>query len=144
MFYTEAMRRVMAGSVPFLLLLLLPGLYAVEKQYQRGKILDIEQKARTRILYYLVNSAITRDELYYELSIQLRDTVYVVQYTPRHSADTLPEDGRSGSEVQIKADKRHLFVQRPGEMEADLVIVKHMPLGAWKGASAGPARGKIT
>ena len=143
MFYTGAMRRVMAGSVPLLLLLLLPGLYAVE-QCQTGKILDVQQKARTRILYYPVNSAITRDEPYYELSIQLRDAVYVVEYTPRHSADTLPEDGRSGSEVQIKADKRHLFVKRPGEMEADLVIVKHMPLGAWKGSSAGPASGKIT
>jgi hypothetical protein len=142
MFYTEAMRRVMAGSVPLLLLLLLAGLYAVEKQYQTGKILDAQQKARTRILYYLVNSPITRDEPYYELSIQLRDTVYVVEYTPRHSADTLPEDGQNGSEVQINADKRPLFVKRPGEMEADLVIVKHMPLGAWKAPPQDQSAGK--
>jgi len=139
MFYPEAMRRVMAGSV---LLVLLPGLYAVEKPYQTGKILDVQQKARTRILHYLVDSPIARDEPYYELSIQLRDTVYVVEYTPRHSADTLPEDGRSGSAVQIKADKRHLFVKRPGEMEADLVIVKHMPPGAWKAPPQDQPAGK--
>src|SRR5215467_9308035 len=140
MFYTEGMRRVMAGSVP--LLLLLPELYAVEKHYQSGKILDVQQKARTRIFHYLVNSPITRAEPYYEPSTQLRDTVYVVEYTPRHSVDSLPEDGRSGSEVQIKADQCHLFVKRRREVEADLVIVKHMPPRAWKAPPQDQPAGK--
>ena len=116
-----------------LFLLTLPGVYAVEKQYQTGKILDVQQKARTRTLYYIVNTPVTRDEPYYELAIQVNDTVYVAEYTPRHSADTLPDNWRSGAEIQLKADKRHLSVKRPGESEADLVVVKHMPAGSWKG-----------
>src|SRR5215470_14546147 len=121
------MARVPVSFGFLLFLLTIPALNAVEKQFQTGKILGVEQKAQTRVLYYLVNTPITRDEPYYELTIQLKDTVYVTEYTPRHSADTLPEDWRGGSEIQVKADKHHLFVKRPGETQADLVVVKHMP-----------------
>ena len=128
------------GLLLFLLTSL--ALNAVENQFQTGKILDVQQKARTRVLYYLVNTPITRDDPYYELTIRLKDTVYVAEYTPRHSADTLPDDWRSGSEIQVKANKRHLFVKRPGEMEADLMVVKHMPAGAWKAPPQEPAEAK--
>jgi hypothetical protein len=136
------MARLPVGIGLLLFLLTIPALNGVEKQFQTGKILDVQQMARTRVLYYLVNTPITRDEPYYELAIQLKDTVYVAEYTPRHSADTLPDDWRGGSEIQVKADKHHLYVRRPGETEAELVVVKHMPAGAWKAPRQEPAEAK--
>ncbi len=65
---------------------------AAEKTYQTGKIVDIQQKKTTRVLYYQVNTPITKDEPYYEVSVQVKDTIYVGDYTPRHSADTLPDE----------------------------------------------------
>src|SRR5207244_3423568 len=112
------------------------------KDPTKGKILDVQQKARTRTLYYLVNTPVTRDEPYYELTVQVRDTVYVAEYTPRHSADTLPDDWRTGTEIQLKADKRHLLVKRPGEAQADLVVVKHMPAASWKAPPQDPPADK--
>lgn len=129
--------------IGLLLFLVTFPLFAVEKQYETGKILDVQQKARTRTLYYLVNTPVTRDDPYYELTVQVRDTVYVAEYTPRHSPDTLPDDWRTGTEIQLKADKRHLLVKRPGEAQADLVIVKHMPAASWKAPPTGPAGRKI-
>jgi hypothetical protein len=136
------MARVPVRLGLLLFLLTLPALNAVEKQFQTGKILGVEQKARTRVLYYLVNTPITRDEPCYELTIQLKDTVYVAEYTPRHSADTLPEDWRGGCEIQVKADKHHLFVKCPGETLADLVVVKHMPAESWKAPPQDPPAAK--
>ena len=134
----EAMKRIPVRIVTLLFLLTLPALFAVEKQYEAGKILDVQQKARTRTLYYLVNTPVTRDEPYYELTVQVRDTVYVAEYTPRHSADTLPDDWRTGTEIQLRADKRHLLVKRPGGVRADLVVVKHMPAASWKAPPQDP------
>jgi hypothetical protein len=121
-----------------LLLVTVPALYAVEKQYETGKVLDVQQKARTRTLYYLVNTPVTRDESYYELTVQVKDIVYVAGYTPRHSADTLPDDWRSGSEIQVKTEKRHLLVKRPGEAQTALVVVRHMPAASWKAPPQDP------
>jgi len=134
----EAMKRIPVRIVTLLFLLTLPALFAVEKQYEAGKILDVQQKARTRTLYYLVNTPVTRDEPYYELTVQVKDIVYVAEYTPRHSADTLPDDWHTGTEIQLKADKRHLLVKRPGEAQADLVVVKHMPVASWKAPQQDP------
>ena len=137
-FILEAMKRIPVRIGLLLFLVTFPALFAVEKQYETGKILDVQQKARTRTLYYLVNTPVTRDEPYYELTVQVRDTVYVAEYTPRHSADTLPDDWRTGTEIQLKADKRHLLVKRPGEAQADLVVVKHMPAASWKAPPQDP------
>src|SRR5439155_8121118 len=137
-FILEAMKRIPVRIVTLLILLTLPALFAVEKQYEAGKILDVQQKARTRTLYYLVNTPVTRDEPYYELTVQVKDIVYVAEYTPRHSADTLPDDWRTGTEIQLKADKRHLLVKRPGEAQADLVVVKHMPAASWNAPQQDP------
>ena len=132
------MKRIPVRIGLLLFLVTFPTLFAVEKQYETGKILDVQQKARTRTLYYLVNTPVTRDDPYYELTVQVRDTVYVAEYTPRHSADTLPDDWRTGTEIQLKADKRHLLVKRPGEAQADLVVVKHMPAASWKAPPQDP------
>jgi hypothetical protein len=105
----------------------IPGLHAVEKQYQTGKIVDIQQKTNTRILYYQVNTPITKDEPYFEVSVQVKDTIYVGDYTPRHSADTLPEEWNvPQAEVRLRLEKHYMFLTRPAGADLRFVIIKRI------------------
>ena len=115
----------------------LPGWAAAPKPFQRGEIVGIEKKARTQTLYYLVNTPVTKDELYYELSVKVNQTIYVGEYTPRHSADTLPEAWSQGTEVEVKVDKRHFFVKSPGDDVIDFAVVKRVRAESWQPPDAG-------
>src|SRR5579884_1215615 len=75
---------------------------AVENRYQQATILKIEQRATTRVLYYVVDTPITKEDPYYEVSLQLKDAEYEARYTPRHKDDTLPEEWTSGAKVQAR------------------------------------------
>ena len=113
----------------FLLLATLatPGFYAAEKLYQTGKIVDIQQKKTTRILYYQVDTPVTKDEPYYEVSVRVKDTVYVGDYSPRHSADTLPEEWNvPQAEVRLRLEKHYMFLRRPAGTELQFVITKRI------------------
>jgi hypothetical protein len=105
----------------------IPGLHAAEKLYDTGTIVDIQQKTTTRVLYYQVNTPITKDEPYYEVSVQVKDTIYVGDYTPRHSADTLPEEWSAPqAEVRLRLEKHYMFLTRPTGTELQFVIIKRM------------------
>jgi hypothetical protein len=119
------------------LVVVLPLWAATPKSYQRGEIVSVEQKARTRTLYYLVNTPVTKDEPYYELAVKVNQTIYVGEYTPRHSADTLPVSWSQGAEVQVKVEKRHFFVKSPSEDEIDFAVVKRVPAASWQPSDAG-------
>ena len=101
---------------------------AVENRYQQATILNIEQRATTRVLYYVVDTPITKEDPYYEVSLQLKDAEYEARYTPRHKDDTLPEEWTSGAKVQARVQGRHLFLKASGASELQLVIVKRKPL----------------
>lgn len=122
------MRRIAATTLLFLGLA--SNLLGVEPHYQDAVLLSVEQKVNTRVLYYIVNTPITKDEPYYEVSLRLKDTVYLAHYTPRHSEDTLPEGWKAGSSVQARVDGRHLFIKSSGGAEWKLVITKRKGLKA--------------
>ena len=99
-----------------------------ESQYQQAIILSVEQKATTRVLYYVVDTPITKDEPYYDLSVQLPEMVYAARYTPRHKGDDLPDDWKAGSTVQARIQGRHLLLKSPAGAEVELVITKKKSL----------------
>lgn len=122
------MKHVPAKAALLAVLLSFSTLYAAEKQYEAGRILTVEKKAHTRVLYYLVNTPVTQDDPYYELLLQQGTVQYLAEYTPRHAADELPDGWTDDTEVQIKiTDKRHVSVRRAGGMDLQLLIVKRMP-----------------
>ena len=115
----------------FLVLLLaavaISGLYAAEKQYETGKIVDIQQKTNTRVLYYQVNTPITKDEPYYQVSVQVKDVIYVGDYTPRHAGEALPEEWAvPQAEVRLRLEKHYMFLMRPAGTELQFVIIKRI------------------
>lgn len=104
-----------------------PRLQAAEKQYGPGRIVSVEKKARERVLYYLVNTPVTQDDPYYEVSLQQGNWLYLAEYTPRHAADNLPDDWKAGAEVQLKiADKHHAWIKGSGGPELQVIVVKRL------------------
>lgn len=112
---------------------------AAENQYQQATILSTERKATTRVVYYVVDTPITKDEPYYDLSVQLKDMVYTARYTPRHKYDELPDEWKAGATVQARVRGRHLVLKDPGGTEVELVILKKKPTPAEGNQQTGPA-----
>jgi len=96
---------------------------AVERQYQAATVVGIQPKTNTRVLYYVVNTPITKDEPYYEISM-LKDTIYLSRCTPRHADEELPEEWNIGSTVEARVDAHHLFLKQPAGTEMELVVTK--------------------
>src|SRR5579864_6368237 len=118
----------------------IPGLYAAEKLYQTGKIVDIQQKTTTRVLYYQVDTPITKDEPYYEVSVQVKDTIYVGDYSPRHASATLPDEWNvPQTEVRVRLDKHYMFLTRPAGTEVQFVIIKRMAAAPAQNSSEPPS-----
>jgi hypothetical protein len=122
------MKHFCAIAALLVVLVSLSSLQAAQKQYEKGRIVSIEKKAHERVLYYLVNTPVTQDDPYYELSLQQSSWVYLAEYTPRHAADSLPDEWQPGIEVQMKiADKHHAWVKGPGGREVQVIVVKRIP-----------------
>jgi hypothetical protein len=112
-------------------------LAATKRQYVDGTIVDVQEKTKTRILYYQVDTPITQDDPYYEVSVQIKDTVYFGRYTPMHSSDTLPEDWTAGSHVQARIDGQHLVLKRPSGIEMNFTFTKR-PAAAREPSATAP------
>jgi hypothetical protein len=127
----------------FVLLLatvLVPNLPAAEKPFLMGKILDVQQKTTTRVLYYQVDTPITKDEPYYEVSVQVKATIYVGDYIPRHASATLPDEWNvPQTEVRVRLDKHYMFLARPAGTEVQFVIVKRIAAAPAQNSSEPPS-----
>jgi hypothetical protein len=118
------------------------GSYGAAKQYEKGRIITVEKKFHERVLYYLVNTPVTQDDPYFEVSLLQGNTVLQTEFTPRHAADTLPEGWQDDAEVEMKiTDKHHVLVRQQGGTELQLVIVKRTP-GAEQSTDPKPASPK--
>jgi hypothetical protein len=76
------MKYVLPGALMLAFLVSVLNLGAADKQYQSGRIVNVERKSHERILYYLVNTPVAQEDLYYELLLQLNNAVYDCEYTP--------------------------------------------------------------
>src|ERR1700687_3393559 len=122
------MKRILASVALLAFLFSFSHLFAAETRYLPGRILTVEKKFHERVLYYLVNTPVTQDDPYYEVSLQLGDSVLLTEYTPRHAADELPDGWTDDAEVQMKVtDGHHVWVRQVGGTELQLVIVRRTP-----------------
>lgn len=105
--------------------------YAAKAEYQPGKIVAVDEKTSTRVLYYLVNTPVTKDETYYEISVQVKDQILTGKYTPRHSADIPPPQWIPGADVKVRLSEKHMLLQPPeGGPDLDVAIAKRKPVEA--------------
>lgn len=96
-----------------------PSLYAAQKQYQSATVVEVQQETSRRVIYYVVDTPITKDEIYYEVSVQLKDMVYLGRYVPRQTQDTLSEECGVSAVAEARMDGRHLYVKRPSGRDVD-------------------------
>jgi hypothetical protein len=121
----------------------IPSLFAAEKLFLTGKVVDIQQKTTTRVLYYQVDTPITKDEPYYEVSVRVKDTIYVGDYSPRHSGDTLPEEWNvPQAEVRLRLEKHYMFLTRPTGTELQFLVVKRIAVAPAQTISEPPSSKK--
>ncbi len=138
MIYTfRTMRRVICVGA-FLLVTFLPGLCATRpNNYQAAKIVNVEQKTRSRVLYYLVNTPVEKEEPYFEISVQVKDTVYTGEYSTRHAADSPPAEWLPGTEVEARVEKHFIFIKREYGEDLRLITTEHRPALADRERSKG-------
>jgi hypothetical protein len=117
------------------LLVVVACLHAAEKPYLAGRLVDVQKKTRDRVLYYLVNTPVSREEPYYEVFVRVQNTIYVGEYTPVHASESLPQDWVPGAEVQVRIVGHRLFLARPEGTELGFAIVKHTHAAAEAGRS---------
>src|SRR5271155_4444675 len=134
------MRALKATSLIMVTVLFLGA--AAKKQYAAGTIVDVQEKKTTRVLYYQVDTPITQDDPYYEISVQIKDTVYSGRYTPMHSSDALPEDWAAGVPVQARIEGRHLVLKRPSGTEMSFTFTKRPEVKPVPSGSAAAPAGK--
>ena len=128
------------GLIPAVFLLLISNLHGAESSpFVTGKIVDIQAKARTKVLYYLVNTPITRDDPYFEIQIQVKDKIYTGEYAPRHAADVLSEAWKPDAEVEVRVEKHTMFLKRPDGEDLEFGITRHVAApAAPKAAPSAP------
>ena len=111
-------------------LLLVASALAVQPTEGTGKVVRIEKKSRERVLYYQVNTPVTADDPYYAITVQLKNTIYIAEYQPRNSEETLPAAWIADQPVGISIQGRHMRLKRPEGGELEAIIVKRFAAGA--------------
>src|ERR1700690_3731771 len=118
------MKRILASVALLAFLFSFSHLFAAETRYLPGRILTVEKKSRERVLYYLVNTPVTQDDPYYEIAVRVGDATYFGEYTPRHAAETLPDEWIPDAAVELRTGKHYFFLKRPAGDEMQFLLVK--------------------
>lgn len=100
--------------------------FGAQHQYSKGTIVEVQQRTRNRVDLYLVNTPVSTEVAYFEITVQSANIKYVAEYTPRHSAEVLSTDWITGAEVSIRPEKHYLFLKRTDGSEVQWTIVKRI------------------
>ncbi len=116
-------------SVAWAVVLSLPGtMWAVEKAEQTGTVVTVERKINSRVLGYVVNSPIIREEPYYEIGLESEGFFFLGQYDPRTPEEELPDTWAVGKTLRMRVRGHRILLERAGRSEAELTLLKHKPL----------------
>ena len=100
------------------------GLFAVQGGLQAMTIVRAEQKTHDRVIYYVVNTPLYREDPYFEVEVSVDGTNILAEYEPRDAWEMLPVSWRPGAIVQGRVTGHSLFLKRPNGTELRFVIVK--------------------
>ncbi len=119
----------MRRQVPltFLVLLILWTVsFGAKSGYQTLTIVRAEQKTRDRVLLYLVDTPIYRQDPYFEVAVQAASgRVWVGQRDPEHKGESLPGDWKPGTLVDGRIEKHFLYLKRPNGTDLRFLITSH-------------------
>jgi len=117
--WAQMSRRVL---IPMILLLASgANSFAVESTSFPLTIVRSEVKTRDRVVYWEVNTPIYHEDPYFEVAVRVSGALIVAERDPeRH--EMLPLDWKPGVRIQGRADKHHLYLQRPNGSEVRFII----------------------
>ena len=115
-------RQLSAWIVP---LVLLTGLAGSTQQYQKARLVSLERKTRSRVLYYQVNTPVTKEDPYYEIGVDANHTTYVGEWVPRHDDDTPPDSWKVGGLLEVRLEKHYIHLKQPDGTDMKLEIKRH-------------------
>jgi hypothetical protein len=107
-------------------LIVLAGLsasYAAQAEYVSGRILDIRQQKRDRVLLYIVNTPIMTEDAYFTISVEVNGTRYEGEFLPRTPHEMLPGLWTADESVQVRLDKHFMYLKREDGSNAKFLIV---------------------
>ena len=101
---------------------LLPLAIAAELGYVSVPLRSVEKKYHDRVLYYLYNTPVLKQEPYFEVSVQLGNRVIVGHYVPHYDGEPLPEIWKAGEPVRVRLEPHYVYLQKPGGGEVKFEI----------------------
>lgn len=128
---TSMIRRL--SLIALLLLLAAPAAAKNQapKEYQQGKLLNIEEKDTVQTTYVTQkqgNETVTRPvedkQKHYFITVQVADMVYVGEYTPAFFGK--PGDWIIGDPIQVRFDGNKMILQKPNGKELKSKIQKRI------------------
>ena len=120
-------RRVLTFTV-FALVTAVQIASAAEAHYSTAKIVDVQRKTREKVNLYLVNTPVSTEVPYFEITVRLQQTDYTAEYTPRHEDEELPADWTAGANTSMRLEKHYLFLKRSSGSELRWTITKQRPV----------------
>ncbi|HKY62787.1 MAG TPA: hypothetical protein VJR29_05140 [bacterium] len=137
-------RRV--SLIVLLLLLASPALAKdkAPKEYQQGKLLNIEEKDTVQTTYVsqkqsdgrTVTTPVEDKQKHYFITVQLADMVYVGEYTPAFFGK--PGDWVIGDPISVRLDGNNMYLQKPNGKELKSKIRKRIRAAEAPAAAANP------
>jgi hypothetical protein len=97
--------------------------FAVESGFQTITIVKAEEKARDRVVYWVVDTPIYQEDPYFEVSVRAGDLLLVGQYEPEHHTEMFP-DWKPGEVVRGRVEKHFFYLRRPNGADMRFMIVK--------------------
>jgi hypothetical protein len=112
-----------------LLLSALSPALGIQKDYATGRIVDVQERIRDRVLLYQVNTPIMTEDPYLTVSVAVNGTVYEAEFLPRDLRHPFPGFWKADDEVWLRLDKHFLYLKRPDGTEAKFLITSttHLP-----------------
>ncbi len=108
----------------------LPSALGVQKEYSTGKVVDVQERTRDRVLLYQVNTPIMTEDPYYVVSVEVRGMVFEAEYLPRDFRQPFPGFWKTDDEVSVRVDKHFLYLKRSDGTEAKFLITSTSRLPA--------------
>jgi hypothetical protein len=115
------------------LLVLLPALpsaFGIQKEYATGKIVNMQERSRDRVLLYLVNTPIMTEDPYFTVSVEVNGLRYEAEYLPRDLRQPFPGFWKTDDDVSLRVEKHFLYLKRADGSEAKFLITSTTHLSA--------------
>jgi len=97
---------------------------AVESGLQAMTVVHAAQKTRDRVIYYVANTPLYREDPYFEVQVSVNGVDITGEYEPRDAWEMLPEPWKPGAVIQGRIKGHSLFLKRPNGTELRFIIVR--------------------